>query len=206
MNADCPEIYCYMRKEFAYDQRKGHGKYIPVCVFGVASIQARAIGFHVITDGGAQFARIPIHGLCWKPCERPILEEVEPWNAFSYDVYVHKFGFLKDLRVRVLIGKGILFGTYLFTIDWYGNNDSEDPGEGGHKNAHVIKLDDGNFSAQPNNRIFWHEASFVTKPYKKKPDFLTNSHVWNSETGRWHADDTNRMFYELKTEKKEKKK
>ena len=47
------------------------------------------------------------------------------------------------------------WGQYMFTLDWYGHEDAEEAGDGGHKCAHVIALDDGNFAAQPNNRIQW---------------------------------------------------
>jgi hypothetical protein len=51
-------------------------------------------------------------------------------------------------------------GTYLFTVDW-GHPDanilnvehSEIPQE--HKCAHILELSNGNYAAQPNNRILW---------------------------------------------------
>jgi len=43
----------------------------------------------------------------------------------------------------------------MFTLDWYGHEDAEEAGHGGHECAQVIALDNGNFAAQPNNRIQW---------------------------------------------------
>lgn len=63
---------------------------------------------------------------------------------------------------------------------WYGHEDAEEAGDDGHKCAHVIALDDGNFAAQPNNRIQWFCPAFVT-PFKEKPDYLTNTRVWKVE-------------------------
>ena len=68
----------------------------------------------------------------------------------------------------------------MFTVDWHGSNDSEEAGDGGHKCAHVIALDDGNFAAQPNNRIQWFCPAFVT-PFTDKPDFVTNTATWKVE-------------------------
>ncbi len=68
----------------------------------------------------------------------------------------------------------------MFTLDWYGSEDSEEAGDGGHKCAHVIALDNGNFAVQPNNRIQWFCPAFVT-PFQKKPDYLTNTSVWKVE-------------------------
>ena len=49
---------------------------------------------------------------------------------------------------------------YLFTIDWahpesniLDTEHSEIPAE--HKCAHILALDNGNYAAQPNNRILW---------------------------------------------------
>ena len=44
-------------------------------------------------------------------------------------------------------------GQYMFTRDWYGHEDAAEAGDGGHKRSHVIALDNGNFAAQPNNRM-----------------------------------------------------
>ena len=41
----------------------------------------------------------------------------------------------------------------MFTLDWHGNEDAEEAGEGGHKCAHIIALDNGNFCAQPNPSV-----------------------------------------------------
>jgi hypothetical protein len=39
----------------------------------------------------------------------------------------------------------------MFTSDWCESEDAEEAGDGGHKCAHLIALDNGNFAAQPNN-------------------------------------------------------
>jgi len=42
------------------------------------------------------------------------------------------------------------------TLDWYGHEDAEDAGEGGHKCAHIIALDNGNFcraAQQPHSMV-----------------------------------------------------
>jgi hypothetical protein len=68
----------------------------------------------------------------------------------------------------------------MFTLDWYGHEDSEEAGDGGPKCAPVIALDNGNFAAQPNNRIQWFDPAFIT-PFGEKPDCVTNTRVWRVE-------------------------
>jgi len=58
--------------------------------------------------------------------------------------------------------------------------------------VHVIALDNGNFAAQPNNRIQWFCPAFVT-PFHEKPDYVTNTKVWKVER---ETETTQAFFYE----------
>ncbi len=202
LNASIPHFYCYLRAEYLYDLQSHHGELIPCAVFGVASIPSRALMFHAMTENGAQIARLPIAAFCWKK-EAPSqpLEMLELWDCFSYDVAVTQFEYLKGLRVDVLLrDRHRHTGEYMMTIDWCGSSYSEDAGEGGHKNAHLIKLENGNFALQPNNRCFWFEPSFITAPLTGNPGYKTNSHTWSVENkgGKWMTSHDDRMFYDTK--------
>ena len=61
LNVNIPRFYCLLRKEFLYDGIEHVGEYVQVCVFGVASITGRALGFHVLTENGAVIWRLPIN-------------------------------------------------------------------------------------------------------------------------------------------------
>ena len=200
VNADIPHFYCFLRKEYLYDLKEHYGEFVPVAVFGIKSIQARAITFHCMSENGACFDHIPINALAWKKgSEKMQLDNLELWDCFSYDVSVTKFQFLKNLRVRTFLKDGkIYWGEYMFTIDWAGTEYAEDYGEGGHKSAHIIKLDNGNFAGQPNNRIFWHEPSFITKPFMEKPDYKTNSYNFKAEgIAKWKTTADDLFYYEV---------
>lgn len=202
LNAHVPHFYCLLRREYLYDLRAHHGEFEPCAVFGIASIPSRALGFHVMTERGAQFARVPISALAHREDAPPQpLDVLELWDCFSDHVAVTAFAFLRGLRAKVLLrDRQWYWGTYMFTVDWTGNSYADDPGEGGHKNAHILALDNGNYCAQPNNRIAWYEPSFITKPFgdsDEKPDYITNSHVWRSEgASKWHTEDSDRVFYD----------
>jgi hypothetical protein len=181
---------------------EGHGEYEPCCIFGVCSLPSRALGFHILLEDGAQFARLPIHAFCWKPGEPQPLEVLQMWDCLSYHISVTEYSMLKGLKVRTILKDRKWYpGSYLFTIDWAQSQMSEDPGEGGHKCAHIIKLDNGNFAAQPNNRILWQEPSFITRPLKEgdRPRYRTNSHVWRCETESvWCTEHSDLMHYDTK--------
>jgi hypothetical protein len=182
LNTCIPRFYCLLRKEFLYNGQAHQGEFVKVCVFGVASIQGRAIGFHVLTENGATFWRLPIHALCHR-ADAPAmpLELLEVWDCFSYEVSAISFDRLAELRVRArLPDKQWYPGTYQFTLDWHGNADAEDAGDGGHKCAHVVALDNGNYAALPNNCLQWQCPCFIT-PFKEKPDYRTNTRTWKVE-------------------------
>lgn len=195
---DIPHFYCFVRAEYLYDLRAHKGEFVPCCVFGADSVEGQAIGFDIMTDFGGQFARLPIHALVHDITAPSIdLHTLELWNNFSYDVEAHEYSYLKHIRCDTLLLGEWYPGEYMFTLSWKRSKYAEDPGEGGFKRAHIIKLDAGYYAAQPNNRVKWHEPSFITSPFPTKPDFKTNSHVWNAETAGplWQTEDTDHYFY-----------
>ncbi len=194
LNVSVPRFYCLLRKEFLYDGQDHHGEFLSVCVLGVSSIQGRALGFHVLTENGAVIWRLPIHALCHKR-EAPVapLDWLQFWDCFSYSVEATVFDRLQDARVRLQMrDRTWEGGQYMFTLDWYGSEDSEEAGDGGHKCAHVLALDNGNFAAQPNNRIQWFCPAFVS-PFVDKPDYKTNTRVWKVER---ETETTQAFFYD----------
>ena len=75
---------------------------------------------------------------------------------------------------------------------------SEIPHE--HKCAHIMALDDGNYAAQPNNRIIWDIPSFTVKD--NIPDWKVQTSEWNVEdTRKWRTEDTDNFFYEIEEKK-----
>jgi hypothetical protein len=200
LNTNIPRFYCLLRKEFLYDGQAHRGEYVKVCVFGVASVYGRALGFHVLTENGAVIWRLPLHALCHKP-DAPAqpLDWLQFWDCFSYEISCLVFERLRECRVRVqLKDQSWEGGQYLFTLDWYGHEDAEEAGDGGHKCAHLIALDNGNFAAQPNNRLQWFCPAFVT-PFKEKPDYVTNTGVWKVEretetTAGFYYDEANKAL------------
>ena len=64
-----------------------------------------------------------------------------------------------------------------------------------------IALDDGNYAAQPNNRIIWDIPSFTVKD--NIPDWKVQTNEWNVEdSSQWRTEDTDKFFYEIEEKKK----
>ena len=67
-----------------------------------------------------------------------------------------------------------------------------------------MALDDGNYAAQPNNRILWHIPSFTVR--NEVPDWKVNHKVWSVEDSReWRTADTDKFFYDIEETKNDKK-
>ena len=138
--------------------------------------------------------RLPLHALCHKEDAPPRpLDWLQMWDCFSADVECITFDRLQDARARVQLRDRSWAGAqYMFTLDWHGSPDAEEAGDGGRKCAHVFALDEGNFAAQPNNRVQWFCPAFIT-PFKDKPDFITNTACWKVER---ETETTQAHFYD----------
>ena len=210
LNVNIPPIYCKIRREYLYDLRKHQGETEDCVVFGLGSISGRALLFHCLLTNGAIYWRLPISAffqrgsgntLHQREVEHQNIEDLQLWNSFSYYPSITVFDFLKGQRCKYL-GKDKKFyhGEYLFTVDWahpesniLDTEHSEIPDQ--HKCAHILALDNGNFAAQPNNRILWSIPSFTTS--KHWPDYKVQTSTWNVENKEFVTDDTDKFFYDI---------
>ena len=214
LNVNIPATYAQIRREFLYDLKDHHGEVEDCIIFGLASIAGRALLFHAIMENGAIFYRLPIHAFLQRGYKidevpRARLDELELWNCFSYYPAVTTFDILGGQSGKYL-GKDKKWykGHYLFTIDFahpesniVDTDHSEIPHE--HKCAHILALENGNYAAQPNNRVIWSIPSFTVKdeiPY----DWKTQTHDWTVEnTTQWRTEDSDRFFYGIEETKDE---
>ena len=214
LNANIPPIYCKIRTEYLYDMdmdKKGERDCV---IFGLASISGRALLFHTLLPNGAVYYRLPISAFFQKRFSRSEVpdmqvDELQLWNCFSYWPSVHVFDFLAGVDGKFR-GKDKNFypGNYLFTVDWahpepniLDVEHSQIPQE--HKCAHILALDNGNFAAQPNNRILWHVNNYTTE--SDWPDYKVQNTVWDVEGSDWITEDSDKMFYEIEPNNTTKK-
>ena len=214
LNANIPPIYCKIRTEYLYDMDEKRRGEEDCVIFGMASISGRALLFHIMLPNGAVYYRLPIAAFFQKHLSRDQVpdmrtDELQLWNCFSYWPSVHCFDWLAGIDGKFR-GKDKKFyhGQYLFTIDWahpetniLNTEHSEIPQE--HKCAHIMALENGNYAAQPNNRIIWHVNSYTTK--NNWPDYKVQTTVWDCEGADWVTEDSDKMFYEIEPNSATKK-
>ena len=207
LNVNIPPIYCKIRKEYLYDFKKHHGESEDCVIIGMASIVGRACLFHVLLPNGAIYYRLPISAFFQKHLQRAevpdmSLDSLQLWNCFSYYPSVTRFDFLAAGCSGKFLGKDEKFyhGQYLFTLDWAApesneldTGHSEIPQE--HKCAHILALANGNYAAQPNNRILWHINSYTTD--NSWPDYKVQNTIWEVEGPDWVTEDSDNMFYDI---------
>ena len=170
----------------------------------------RSLLFHAIMENGGVYYRLPIsafiqRGFDVQKVPRMRLDELELWNCFSYYPSVTVFDALSVAGKYIGKDKKWHTGSYLFTVDWahpesniLDTDHSEVPQE--HKCAHIMALDDGNYAAQPNNRILWHIPSFTVRD--EIPDWEVNNSIWSVEDSReWKTEDTDKFFYNIEETK-----
>jgi hypothetical protein len=173
LNITIPHFYAKMRIEHMY-QHDGRQGMQDVIIFGAQSISGKALTFHVMTEEGAVRSRVPIHMLAWKEDAPKIpLDHLQLWDCFGYEVTCTVYDYLSQSRVKVVFKDGTQeWGNYIMTFDWFDNPYSNEPTQ--YKAAHLIKLDNGNFALQPNNRLMWRDMSFVTKTFTEKTYWMVD--------------------------------
>jgi len=199
-----PPIPVYVRKEYLYDLEKGHGEFTPGIWISVKSTQYKALYFEtLLTEYGALYDKLPLSAFTWKTDvdmdSYLDLDTLQLWDCFDYHLTVVE----KPLLSRCeFFGKDkqMHAGEYLFTIDnahpdnsVLDINFSEHDPE--HKSFNMIQLDNGQFAAQPNNRIVWRDSS-LTPDKLKQPDFKVCTQNYAVETEpKWSVGHTDEWQY-----------
>lgn len=195
-------IKVWLRKEFQYDRQKHHGEFERAVCISAKSIPGRAMEFELLTEHGVLRDKLPIEAFVWDK-DAPYIRthNLQLWNCFSYNFTIIEKPWLSRCAVFCK-DKEKRYGNCLWTFDWSGESDNydyslaEEPDE--HKCLHFIKMDNGTFMLQPNNRVQWFEPSFITKPFPSKPDYKVTTHVEDVEQGdKWKTSDDDKQFYEI---------
>ncbi len=205
--ANLPPVKCFVRKEFLYDFEKGHGELVPCWWISIKSLRGQAFRIEAyLNEYGALYDKLPLHAFCWKPIEgEPLsLDYLQLWDCLSYDITVLKKAQLQSMRCKFKLKNGDWqYGVYMFTVDSahpdfniLDTGFSEDIED--HKSYNFIMCDNGQFAAQPNNRLLILEPSSNPKELKI-PDFKVATKRWSVETdSKWALGDTNTVMYETK--------
>ena len=202
--ANLPAVKCFVRKEFLYDFEKGHGELVPCWWISIKSLRGQAFRIEAyLNEYGALYDKLPLHAFCWKEItdEMP-LDQLQLWDCLSYDITVIKKAQLQSQKCKFKTKAGDWrYGEYLFTVDSahpdfnvLDTGFSEDVED--HKSYNFIKCDNGQFAAQPNNRMLILEPSSNPKELKI-PDFKVATKRWSVETeAKWALGSTSTVMYE----------
>jgi hypothetical protein len=179
LNCNLPHFECFVKKEYLTNFTDKN-KLIKAIAFAVSSTRGQVLQFHVLTEFGAMFSKLPISAIVWKEdYENLDLKELVTYDSFSFNLSNITYDYLKYLNVCYYGGskRNEYKGTYLTTIDFYDSEYADDPGIA--KCCHLIKLENGNFALSPNNRILWADTN--TKPDLTKIDFKPLKHIFTVE-------------------------
>jgi hypothetical protein len=200
LNSNIPSFKALVKKSYFTKDPNDINEYYNVYVFGIQSVGGKILTFHVLTDSGMLRSRVPLSEIYTKiPTNDIPFNYKQLWDCFSENVAVVEYDFLAFHRAQVVLRDGSkVWATYILTIDWYNNPYSDEPSD--YKCGHILESDDGYLLCMPNNRIFWKDSNFVTKPL---PDDLKQFKVdtelpsVENQSDRWVAEDTNSFYYDI---------
>lgn len=167
-----PLVHVFVKEEYLHDHQSHHGSVTPGIWISVKSVPGKALYFEtLLTEYGALYDKLPISAFEWKSVDIDLpLNVLQLWDCFDYSITVIK----KPILGRCAFydkDNNSHFGNYLFTIDnCHGDigvidtNVAEYDPE--HKSFNILKLDNGQFAAQPNNKIRWYDQSFIPDTMK----------------------------------------
>ncbi len=192
---------CLVRASHFTKNPQDDNTYHNAYAFGIQSITGKILTFHVMTDYGMLRSRVPISEIFLKRESNVDVpaDFKQLWDCFSENVSVVSYEYLYEKRCQVILkDKTKVWGTYLFTIDWFDNSYSDEPSD--YKCGHIIVSDDGYLMCQPNNRIYWKDSNWITKSFSDelKKSIKVDDKLISVESfsDRWVSGDSNEFYYE----------
>jgi hypothetical protein len=207
-----PPMKVFVRRSFL-NGNIDDKSYEQAVLISVRCLEGSAALFQILTETGRMRDKLPLSAFCWKiPDSEDVWEKypfhsLQLWDCFSRDFSIVQLSYVYNCRTTILMkDRSQLEGQYQWTIQWAGNNNlggaditlAEDGSE--HKCHHFIRLDNGLFALQPNNRILkWNEPSFCTKPIGKDeaPWVVNEAEYCCEQHEKWTTEDSRSYFYEL---------
>ena len=201
-----PPIKCFVKKEFLYNFEKGHGELEPAIWVSIKALRGQVFRIEsLLPNYGALYDKLPVHAYVWKEKAGNLpLDTLELWDCMGYRfTIIEKIG-LRNLGVKFL-GKDKEWnhGHYMFTVDFCADDMDVDTGfteqAEEHKSFNFIKLENGQFACQPNNRCLFYDQSLIPSEIKF-PDFKAAQIIFTVDgTRKWNAGDN--WFYSIEERK-----
>ena len=200
LNDNIPSFKAFVRKSYFTKNKEDASEFYNVYVFGIQSVSGVILTFHVMVDNGMVRSRVPISEIYTKiPTKDIPFNFKQLWDCFSEKVAVIEYLFLAYHRAQIVLRDGSkVWGTYMFTVDWFDNPYSDEPSD--YKCGHIFESDEGYLMCMPNNRIFWKDSNWVTK---KIPDDLKQYKVdtelpsVENRSDKWITEDSDSFYYDM---------
>ena len=204
--ASLPPLKCFVRREFLYNFTKGQGEFEPAIWVSIKALRGQVFRIEsLLPNYGALYDKLPLHAYVWTHSHGDLpIDALQLWDCMGYRFTVlEKIG-LRNLGVKFL-GKDKKWhhGKYLFTVDFCADGMDVDTGfteqAEEHKSFNFIRLENGQFACQPNNRCLWYDQSLITADVKF-PDFQAAKDFYTVDGSRkWAAGDD--WFYGMEERK-----
>lgn len=205
-----PPVKVLVRAEYLYDFERGHNEQVQGVWVSCKSLRGEALRFETyLPEYGALFDKLPISAFLHeekKQLGELPLDVLQIWDAMSYDITLVEKPLLKGLRAE-FFGKDKQrhSGEYMFTLDNAHTDPrvpdytfSETPDE--HKSFNVLKLDNGQFALQPNNRCRFFDPA-LNPNEMRMPDFKVATTKYRVEQhAKWRLGDTTTVTYDNRGE------
>lgn len=205
-----PPIKVLVRAEYLYDFERGHNEQVQGVWVSCKSLRGEALRFETyLPEYGALFDKLPISAFLHeekKQLGELPLDVLQIWDAMSYDITLVEKPLLKGLKAE-FFGKDKQrhSGEYMFTLDNAHTDPrvpdytfSETPDE--HKSFNVLKLDNGQFALQPNNRCRFFDPA-LNPNEMRMPDFKVATTKYRVEQhAKWRLGDTTTVTYDNRGE------
>jgi hypothetical protein len=204
--ASLPPLKCFVKREFLYNDHKGHGELEPAVWVSLKALRGQVFRIEsLLPNYGALYDKLPIHAYVWHADHGNLpIDTLQLWDCMGYQfTIIEKIG-LRNLGVKFLgKDKEWHFGRYLFTVDFCADGMDLDTGftetAEEHKSFNFMALDNGQFACQPNNRCLWYDQSLIPAD-TKFPDFQAAQRLWTVDgTRKWSAGDD--WFYNIEEKK-----
>lgn len=200
-----PPLKVLVRAEYLYDGERGQGELVEGIWVSVKAIRGEAFRFETyLPQYGALYDKLPISAFVHKTREGQDLplDVLQIWDALAYHVEAIEKPLLKGLKAEFFAkDKQLYSGEYLFTLDTCNPDPripdftfSETVDE--HKSYNVLRLDNGQFALQPNNRCRFYDPAFNPQDMKF-PDFKVATKKYRVEqNAKWRLGDTSTVTYD----------
>jgi hypothetical protein len=201
LNSNIDNLKCYIRLSHFTKKQEDSETYHEAYAFAIQSVPGKILTFHVMTDYVMLRSRVPISEIfLHRDSDVDVPADFKQlWDCFSENVSVLTYNYLYEKRCQVVLkDKTKIWATYLFTVDWYNNSYSDEPSD--YKCGHVLVSDDGYLLCQPNNRIFWKDSNWITKPFSDEliNQMKVDRNLISVETisDRWVSGDSDQYYYD----------